>query len=207
MRVNIRARRAQLAGAGSSPGQSVAEVPRHAALLRQVSLLTAGARAVIGYAPLPGEPTIDAALDAARQAGAQVLLPVVRPGEPLEFGELTAPIAQLPLVGKWRIREPEPTHTAAQALRICPPAELVVLIPGLAFDVRGARLGNGGGFYDRTFGPLSACASLVEQLRVGGLRLTGVCFEDEVLALIDAEPWDLLVDRVVTGAGVHATNT
>lgn len=63
-----------------------------------------------------------------------------------------------------------------------------VLVPGVAFDLAGRRLGRGGGFYDRFLARL-------DRPRVACL---GVCFESQVLADIPCSPHDARVDRVLT---------
>ncbi len=67
-----------------------------------------------------------------------------------------------------------------------------VLVPGLAFDLNGRRLGRGGGHYDR----------FLVRLRPDCLRV-GVCFEGQIVDTVPADPWDQPVDAVVTEAGVR----
>lgn len=62
-----------------------------------------------------------------------------------------------------------------------------VLVPGVAFDVRGRRLGYGGGYYDR----------LLAQLAPGVPRVAGA-FDLQVVAQVPAAPHDLAVDVIVT---------
>ena len=64
---------------------------------------------------------------------------------------------------------------------------LLILIPGLAFDAQGYRLGRGGGWYDRV---LSHAAP--DALKVG------VCFERQIVARVPHEAHDVRVDMVVT---------
>jgi 5-formyltetrahydrofolate cyclo-ligase len=84
------------------------------------------------------------------------------------------------VVGKFGIREP-----AAH----CPPFPLnqldLVLVPGVAFDLRGRRLGRGKGYYDR----LLADAS--------GLKC-GVAFDEQIVAEIPVEPHDVSVNCILT---------
>lgn len=68
----------------------------------------------------------------------------------------------------------------------------VVVLPGLAFDRRGGRLGMGGGFYDR----------LLPQLRDDCVRI-GFGFACQVAVRVPLEEHDALVDLVVTEAAVH----
>jgi len=75
------------------------------------------------------------------------------------------------------------------------PSEVeVILVPGVAFDRTGGRLGYGGGFYDRLL-PLASQAVCI-----------GVTFEELVLDAVPMEPWDCRVRWLVTPAGVTRTD-
>lgn len=75
--------------------------------------------------------------------------------------------------------------------RAIPVDELnVVLIPGLAFDTAGRRLGRGGGFYDRFLAQPA--------IRSGGARLCGVGFDSQVVDVVPAEPHDAPLGVIVT---------
>lgn len=76
--------------------------------------------------------------------------------------------------------EPTEAHPLAEALD-------VVLVPGLAFDLRGFRIGYGGGFYDRTLPEYCPPA-----------RAWGVCYDLQLAADIPNVGHDVAVDRVVT---------
>lgn len=76
----------------------------------------------------------------------------------------------------------------------------IVLIPGLRFGADGTRLGNGGGFYDRTFGPRGVAPALAHEV-----PLTGVCFSWELGGRLGAEAWDLAVGSVLTENGLLAS--
>jgi len=69
----------------------------------------------------------------------------------------------------------------------------IVLVPGVAFDRRGGRLGYGGGFYDRLL-PLAN-----KSIRVG------VTYAQLVLKTIPMEPWDCPVEWLVTPDGLIQT--
>lgn len=75
---------------------------------------------------------------------------------------------------------------------IDPRAVDLILVPGLAFDRCGRRLGRGGGHYDR----------FLPKLRSDCLRL-GMCFEGQLVAAVPTDPWDQLVDAVATEVGVY----
>jgi 5-formyltetrahydrofolate cyclo-ligase len=66
-----------------------------------------------------------------------------------------------------------------------------VLVPLLAFDAEGHRLGYGGGYYDRTF----------EMLH--GVRIIGVAYSGQEMSVVPREPHDHRLDAVVTENGVR----
>lgn len=195
LRQQIRSRRGALPAYHSARAHLNTQV---GALIQ--SVMREGARTnVLAYASIAHEPSIDDALDQARAHGARVFLPVVTgPGEPLMFGQVTGLMRDLAPVGKWGIREPHPTVGAEQLVD----GLGLALIPGLSFSAQGGRLGNGGGFYDRTFGP-QGVAPLGEVSRGGRLLSVGVCFDSEYGAQFPVAAWDLTVDGVVTENGLQ----
>ncbi len=81
---------------------------------------------------------------------------------------------------------PEPISTVV----VDPGAIDLILVPGVAFDRTGCRLGYGKGYYDRL---LKANP---------GLNTIGVCFEECLLDEIITDPWDVRVRYVVTQQGL-----
>ncbi len=71
----------------------------------------------------------------------------------------------------------------------------VVLVPVVVADQLGNRVGHGGGFYDRTF------ASTREAGRSRPL-LIGLCHAFQVVPKLEARPWDVPLDLVVTEVGL-----
>ena len=90
--------------------------------------------------------------------------------------------------GALRIHEP---LAAAPAVR--PDEIALVLLPGLLFDRRGARLGWGRGHYDATF------AAAPDRPRAG------LAFESQVVDRLPTDAHDLFVHQIVTEAGLHRT--
>ncbi len=70
----------------------------------------------------------------------------------------------------------------------------VVIVPLLAFDARGYRLGYGGGFYDRTLAGLRAKA---------GVLAVGFAFAAQEVAEVPIDGFDQRLDAVVTEQGVR----
>jgi 5-formyltetrahydrofolate cyclo-ligase len=128
----------------------------------------ARARVVLAYAALAREPQTAGLIRALADRGALVALPRVV-GPALEAWPLGGSAEPLP----------------AAALD-------AVLVPGLAFDAAGRRLGRGGGHYDR----------LLPRLRPDCLRV-GLSFEGQLLAGVPVEIHDQAVGAVVTEAGVR----
>lgn len=116
-------------------------------------------------------------------AGAVRLLPRVR-GRRLEWARVDEWDALAP--GPFGIPAPPPEAPAA----ILEPGD-VVLVPGLAFDAAGWRLGRGGGFYDRAFPP-----------GVPGPLLVGVAYAFQLVDLVPHDSRDRRVDAIVTERGL-----
>jgi 5-formyltetrahydrofolate cyclo-ligase len=152
---------------------------RLTAPLLQAGILPAEA-IVAGFWPLPDEIDIRPLLTALHARGHLLALPVTgRRGEPLVFRawEPGAPL----LPGRFG------TSHAAGAM-VTPD---VLLIPLLAFDGEGNRLGYGGGFYDRTI------ARLPRALRIG------CAFAAQELDSVPIGPYDQRLNAVVTEAGLR----
>ncbi|XOV81129.1 MAG: 5-formyltetrahydrofolate cyclo-ligase [Aestuariibacter sp.] len=66
----------------------------------------------------------------------------------------------------------------------------IIYTPLVAFDKHGARIGMGGGFYDRTLAPLSA-----QNRRC---RIIGLAHDCQQITTIDSQPWDMPMDEIFT---------
>jgi 5-formyltetrahydrofolate cyclo-ligase len=144
--------------AGPGPGQPLQTGSRETAggsqIARQVLALPEVAQAtrVVAFASLPGEPSTLPLLDALRAQGARVLLPVLRADLDLDFREYTGTLVP----GALGTREPPP----AAAMVDLADAD-VVLVPAVAVDPLGHRLGRGGGSYDRALLRMGPTATLI----------------------------------------------
>jgi 5-formyltetrahydrofolate cyclo-ligase len=147
------------------------------------------------YLPLPSEPGSPAMLDALRAAGHQVLLPVVPPDQHAADGPPA--LYWAPYLGTHALVDgPMGLRQPAAALR--GPAAVgdaaLVLVPALAVDRRGVRLGRGAGWYDRTL-PLAR----------RGTALVAVVRDEEVVEALPTEPHDVRMTHVLTpGHGCRA---
>jgi 5-formyltetrahydrofolate cyclo-ligase len=135
---------------------------------------------VAGFMPMKSEIDPLPLMRKLAAAGARLALPVVAgPGQPLTmrawaFGE--------PLVaGVWGIREPPPIAPAV--------APDLLLVPLLAFDRAGHRIGYGAGYYDMTIAALRAQRVVVA---------IGVAFAAQEIAAVPATPRDVPLDLVLT---------
>ena len=93
---------------------------------------------------------------------------------------------------------PEPVVTAGSLLRA---QELdLILMPLVGFDLKGNRLGMGGGFYDRSL------EFLRHRRNWHKPRLIGLAHECQRLATLAPEPWDIPLQGVVTDRAIYLTN-
>jgi len=136
---------------------------------------------VCAYWPVGTEPGAPGLLDRLRHRGCRVLLPVVEPASALDWAEYTG--ADSLRAGPLGLREPAGPRLGSAAITLAG----VVLVPALAVDHRGARLGRGGGYYDRTL-----------PLATPGTALIAVVRDDEVLPWLPAEPHDVPVTAILT---------
>ncbi|AJE04901.1 5-formyltetrahydrofolate cyclo-ligase [Geobacter pickeringii] len=137
------------------------------------------ARRVILYSPIHGEVDTREIMEASWSAGKDVFLPAVC-GEDLRFIRVASEGDFKK--GAFGILEPCQTGEALPPGR----ADIIVL-PGVAFDLFGRRIGYGKGYYDRALHCLE-----------GTGRLFGFCYDFQLVDEIAGEPHDVAVDVVIT---------
>lgn len=176
--------RARFRAEGVLPGDAASSV-RISKVLRELPEV-ASASGVLGYLAIAGEPNVDAVLEGLLARGVCVGVPMVD----WERGSMEAGVfggCERLACRRHGVREP------VAETSIVPIQELhVVLVPGVAFDLRGGRLGRGGGFYDRYLARLAPQTTRV-----------GVGFERRVVERLPTEPWDQFVDLLVTEQAVR----
>ena len=163
------------------------------AVARHLDAVAAGAgfRTAVGYAATGSELAIDAWLEERMAAGVGVFLPFVRHDD---LGGTDLGIARVrnlhgDVARGWRgVREPAPVRRRpARVDRVD-----VFVIPGVGFDRTGARLGYGGGHFDRLLARARPNATLI-----------GVGFDIQFVDELPVEPHDVRMDYVITEAGVR----
>jgi 5-formyltetrahydrofolate cyclo-ligase len=140
----------------------------------------ANARVVLTYAALPAELDPAIAIDTLRSQGARIAYTRIEAPGMLALHEVRSETQLIP--GPLGIRQP-----SSDSPRIANEAVDAVIVPGVAYDESGLRLGYGGGYFDR----------LLPQLRSDCARI-GVAFDEQIVEEIPSEEHDARVDLVVT---------
>ena len=147
---------------------------------REFPLAIAPGTIVSGFMPLKSEINPLALMRKVAEAGAQLALPeVAGRGKPLimrayAFGAELA-------IGQWGIRQPKP-----EAPEVAPD---VLIVPLLAFDRAGHRLGYGAGYYDMTINALRASKPIV---------VIGIAFAAQEIDVVPTTLRDARLDLVLT---------
>jgi 5-formyltetrahydrofolate cyclo-ligase len=151
------------------------------------------AEAVLLFMSMNGEIVTDPLVQGAFESGKRVYVPRVE-GQDLQFYRIRS------LCGPWvrgsfGIREPDGRNADCLFSLEKPEIPCFVLVPGLAFDRQGGRLGRGKGYYDRFLGSavsffrdlytlgVGMDEQLVERVPMGALdrRLKGLCLGDRFI--------------------------
>ena len=138
-----------------------------------------GLRRIAAYVPMGREPGSLRLLDMLRDGGTEVLLPVVV-ADGLDWARY-AGAGEL-IAGALGTQAPAAPRLGPSALATAD----AVLVPALAVDHRGVRLGRGGGYYDRALAALPP-----------GARLAALLHDGELVERLPADPWDTTVTSVV----------
>lgn len=138
------------------------------------------AKCVLLFAPLPHEPDIWPLLAEGIAAGKTIALPAFVPGTNTYTARQIIDLARDLVAGKFGIREPAATCSEVPLNRLD-----LVLVPGIAFDIRGGRLGRGKGFYDRLLAT------------VNGTKC-GVAFDEQLVDAVPVGPMDVRLDCILT---------
>jgi 5-formyltetrahydrofolate cyclo-ligase len=170
----LAARAARAASEREAAGAAFAE-----AVLARPETLSADTIAV--YAAIGSEPPTRALVGGLAARGVRLLLPVLRPDGELDWAAYDGRIVP----GRRGLSEPPGTRLGVDALATAD----VAVVPALALDARGVRLGRGGGAYDRALA------------RVPDLGAWAMVYDDELLEALPAEPHDRPVAAAITPSG------
>lgn len=148
------------------------------------------ARTILAYSSFGSEPDTSPLLQKALEEGKILLLPrVERASRRLTLHRVHNPEKEL-VPGTWGIREPDPDLCP----EIPPSSVEFVLVPGVAFDPGGGRLGYGGGFYDH----------LISKELTHHPPLVAAAFEVQMVPEIPRDEHDVPIDLVVTEKHVYS---
>jgi 5-formyltetrahydrofolate cyclo-ligase len=134
------------------------------------------ARVILAFYPFDGEPDISPLLEEILKKGKDLLIPKVEQ-KSMKLCKIRSFDGLAP--GSFCLLEP------TQCEEVEPELVDFALVPGVAFDLKGCRLGMGKGFYDRILG------------RIRGFKV-GVAFSFQVFEEIPCDPWDQRVDAIAT---------
>ena len=135
------------------------------------------AQTILLYSALPDEVQTQSLLDELTEAGKTVLLPKVVSSEDMELHRYTG--ASSLQSGAYGIMEPVGTRFTDYA------AIDVAVVPGMAFDAQGHRLGRGKGYYDRFLAKLP------------GVYKIGLCFSWQMVDEVPCDEHDITMDEVM----------
>jgi len=137
-------------------------------------------RSVLLFAPLPDELDLWLLLEAGLALGKQMGLPQYDSATASYSAARIQDCAQDLCAGRFGIREPKPACEKMELNRLD-----LVLVPGLAFDLHGSRLGRGKGFYDRLLANVRGTTC-------------GIAYDHQMVSVVPAEPHDIHVDCILT---------
>jgi 5-formyltetrahydrofolate cyclo-ligase len=143
------------------------------------------AESILFYAPLPDEPDIWKLLVDALAAGKTVALPRFIADKDSYDACQIREISRDIRTGQYGIREPQEFCVKISLNRLD-----LILVPGVAFDLDGHRLGRGKGFYDQLLAVLQG-------------PTCGVAFDQQIVGQIPVEPHDVRLSCILTPTRWH----
>jgi 5-formyltetrahydrofolate cyclo-ligase len=162
--------------------RGLASIGADARALADVALADPRVRAaatVAAYVSVGTEPGTGPLLDGLRSAGKRVLLPVLRPDNDLDWATYDGTLVP----ARRGLLEPGGPRLGLAAIASAD----VVLVPGVAVDADGHRLGRGGGSYDRALARV-----------VAGTWIAILVFDEEIVTSVPTDPHDRSVRAAIT---------
>lgn len=179
------------------PAEQTKAATAVARLLSRQPLIKPGARIGV-YLALPAELNLQPFIELAWRRGCRLFVPHISHArrKQMRFYRLQ-PGSRLQ-AHDWGM----PQLRDIERQQYCPSDRLdVVLVPTVGFDIRGNRLGMGGGFYDRHFARLSRAA------RWRRPHLIGVAYACQEVARLDTQPHDVRLELIVTEHAIFRAQT
>ena len=140
-------------------------------------------RHVASYWPIQSEISPTGAVRKLTTLGYPLCLPVVwQKNQPLKFR--TWQVGEKLMVGDYGVAIPSGGDWVVPSL---------IVVPLLAFDEKGFRLGYGGGYYDRTLAQLK---------RAGNVKAIGFAFADQICPSVPTDDYDYRLDSIITEQGI-----
>lgn len=152
--------------------------------LRRYVQQLGGRPRIAAYSPLPSEPGGKRLVPVLSEI-AELWLPVSGEAGILQWGRYTPGSSR---IGAYGITEPEPPHSDSSILTSLD----AVIIPAMAIDNAGYRLGKGAGYYDRA----------LNAIKGHDVGLIGVVYSFELVPRVPAESHDLPVSAMITELGL-----
>lgn len=144
------------------------------------------AKRIMAFLAMKGESNLDELMERALADGKEVYVPVCLPERRMEAGRL--------LSMDHFIKGPLGLRDLPRGYETCEPEELdLVLVPGVACDRKGNRLGMGAGYYDRYL------ARVPYEKRIAAL------WDFQVAEAVPSEPFDRKMAKIVTDKGIIVT--
>jgi 5-formyltetrahydrofolate cyclo-ligase len=150
----------------------------------------AAGRTVMFYVDVRSEVRTRQALPAALTHGKKIVVPWCNDRGELELFHLES-MDELSL-GMYRILEPRPELRSVPAKQVVPEELDLVMVPGVAFDRTGARMGHGKGYYDKLLKHARPDAPLV-----------ALAFECQLFPEIPTAAHDIFMDKILTEKAVY----
>lgn len=143
------------------------------------------AKNIMLYLAMPDEPHLDKVISHALAAGKTLCVPHMRETRGLMDAAIITNLDDL-VVGQFNLLTPNPA-----TLKLLDPSELdLIIVPGVAFDKEGRRLGMGAGYYDRFL------------LRAAKTELIGAAWAAQILEKVPTDEHDRPVNYLVTEEGI-----
>jgi 5-formyltetrahydrofolate cyclo-ligase len=141
------------------------------------------AQLILGYLPLKDELDLSAALEWGVRASKTIALPRYLPDEGRYCASIITESVATLSPGAFGVREPD---AAAPVLSL---KQLdFILVPGVAFDPSGRRIGRGKGFYDR----------LLAETNSSKCVKCGIALDEQIVPRIPSEPHDIAMNVILT---------